>query len=56
MTHFLADAEFPMLSEDPASFAPFPSGPSLNMGTELPPLQTRTELEELVYQLDDVEK
>eukprot|EP00966_Prymnesium_polylepis_P241550 5585977-Prymnesium_polylepis.1 len=58
MTHFVADAELPMLSKDPAAFAPFASGPSLNMGTrvELPPLETHTELEELVDQLHNVEE
>lgn len=56
MTHFPADADHPMLSEDPAAFAPLASGPSLNMGTELPPLERRTELEELFDQLQNVEE
>eukprot|EP00966_Prymnesium_polylepis_P306186 7075278-Prymnesium_polylepis.1 len=58
MTHFLADAELLMLSEDSAAFAPFASGPSLNLVTrvELPPLETHIELEELVDQLYDVEE
>eukprot|EP00966_Prymnesium_polylepis_P180748 4186170-Prymnesium_polylepis.1 len=57
MTHFFADAELPMLSEDPSAFAPFASGPSLNTGTSDPPLLgTATELEELVDQLDNVQQ
>ena len=51
MTDFLADTDLPMLAEDPAAFAPFASGPLLNMDTGSQ-LGTPNDLENLVEQLN----
>ena len=51
MTDFLADTDLPMLAEDPAAFAPFASGPSLNMDTG-GQLGTAIDLEVIVEQLN----